>query len=344
MIIENFLFLELLAHKITVQKLGTEWLQISDKLQYSALINLPDGELTANLTQISEASERKLSSRGPRRWQIAKWMLRIFGDTCTAVVSGNLSATPLQSFSILRHDVNHLKDERALRSFFAAMYGAKRFAAFTDVVVDTHTDTGETHEYPKERAKPCPLSTPWPTRVSDEMKLRCCKNYLDATNWMKAPCCAVCSRERHGAKTWEYQIEQDANRNALDGLEVLRVSGDFIRRYCIVHQLDAELVFGNDAINSLMLTKSGVHVDEQTHAATINVCNHCNSFLSRSPPTVPRLFLKNRLYRGRLPEFDSRFLLYMSIDFPRPPEPKESGMGARRRYRMDLLQGGRGRE
>jgi len=58
--IENFLFLELLAYDITVQKLATEWLQISDEIQYTALVNLPDGELTANLTQISRSLRTKI--------------------------------------------------------------------------------------------------------------------------------------------------------------------------------------------------------------------------------------------------------------------------------------------
>ena len=100
-------------------------------------------------------------------------MLRTFRDTCTAVVSGDVRATPL----VPRHEIDHLKDECAFRTFFAAVYGAKRFAAFTDVVLDSRTDTGETHEYPKERAEPCPLSAPWPTKVS----------VMD-----------------DGAKTWEY--------------------------------------------------------------------------------------------------------------------------------------------
>jgi len=167
-------------------------------------------------------------------------MLRIFRDTCTAVISSDLRATPLQMFSVLRHEINHLKDGSAFRSFFAAPYGAKGFATFTDELSASRIDEVETHQYPKERARPCPPSTTWPTaKVSDEMKLRCCKNYLKATNWTKAPCCAVCSRDRQDAKIWEYYIEQDANQNELEGLEVLRVSGDFIPRYCSADRLDS---------------------------------------------------------------------------------------------------------
>jgi len=84
---------------------------------------------------------------------------------------------------------------------------------------------------------------------------------------------------------------------------MVRIAGDFIPQFCLVNQLSSEFIFGNHALDSLLLVKSGVHVDETTHNATVKVCNQCHASLSKKPhPRVPKFALKNKLYRGHLPQ------------------------------------------
>ncbi|KAG1761817.1 hypothetical protein EDD22DRAFT_779283, partial [Suillus occidentalis] len=82
-------------------------------------------------------------------------------------------------------------------------------------------------------------------------------------------------------------------------LESLRVTDEFIVQKCILQGLSCRFTFGSELIDGLMLEKAGV-VTITDDSVTLNVCGSCQAAL-RKPDRVPRLALKNSLYRGELP-------------------------------------------
>jgi hypothetical protein len=98
------------------------------------------------------------------------------------------------------------------------------------------------------------------------------------------------------ATVWEYYVPGDAVEPGY-GLDLLYLTSQY------APQSSHEFVFGNQAIDSLMLVASGVHIDEESCAATIHVCDQCHAALSSKPnPKLPKFVLKNKLYHGLLPE------------------------------------------
>ncbi|KAF9515504.1 hypothetical protein BS47DRAFT_1360950 [Hydnum rufescens UP504] len=125
----------------------------------------------------------------------------------------------------------------------------------------------------------CPSPQIQPTqdqqKVPIEIKMQCCKNFRDGTMWEQPPCCAVCGCEHRDATIWKYYVSGDAVKPGY-GLDLLQATDQTIT------QSSYEFVFGNQAINSLMLVASALS--------------------SKPYPKLPKFALKNKLYHGHFPD------------------------------------------
>jgi hypothetical protein len=136
----------------------------------------------------------------------------------------------------------------------------------------------------------------WPHKVPIETKIQCCKNFQDGTVFEQPPCCAVCGCEHRNATIWEYYVSGNGPEPSY-GLDLLQVTDQNILQH------SHEFVFGNQAIDLLMLSASGIQVDSNSCDASIQVCDQCHGALSAKPhPKLPKFALKNKLYHGCLPD------------------------------------------
>jgi len=140
----------------------------------------------------------------------------------------------------------------------------------------------------------------WPQQVSEEVKMKCVRDYFTNSAWRKPAACAVCGRDRFGIPITSYQLREN------DELPVgFRTVLNIPRRS--IHHGKPEFIFGHSAINNMMLCAKGILVSEECKL-TMNVCDHCNACLvpntrnKGASPKLPKYALANKLYLGCLPE------------------------------------------
>lgn len=135
----------------------------------------------------------------------------------------------------------------------------------------------------------------WPEIVPSSTVLACQAAYFEGTIWKADPVCAVCAQHMEDCQKFDVT---EVNSSELH-LESLRLTDAYIIRKCILQGLSSRFTFGSPILDGLMLEKVGVVAVAQD-SATLNVCGSCHAAL-RKPDRVPRLALKNKLYRGDLP-------------------------------------------
>ena len=140
----------------------------------------------------------------------------------------------------------------------------------------------------------------WPQQVSEEVKMKCIRDYFTNSAWCKPAACAVCRHDRFGIPCTSYQLQEN------DELPVgFRSILNILRRS--IHHGKPDFIFGHSAINNMMLCAKGIHVSEDCKL-TMNVCDHCNACLvpntrnKGATPKLPKYALANKLHLGRLPE------------------------------------------
>lgn len=135
----------------------------------------------------------------------------------------------------------------------------------------------------------------WPVVVPEHTVLACQAAYLKGSRWEAAPVCAVCSQYQESC---QLIVVSEVDSTDLH-LESLRLTDRFILQKCILQSLSSRFTFGSPLIDGLMLEPAGV-VTVAHDSVSLNVCGSCHSAL-RKPLNVPRLALRNNLYRGELP-------------------------------------------
>jgi len=274
-----------------VIRLAASWFDVPREAQINRLSSFDITSLKVQANIVCRAAKTTVTTHTRRaKINIIERLVQIFRDSCNAVLNGEVRTTRKNILTIFRIGDTCLVEADLFKSKFLEVYGSDIFVQLTMV----HTTTS-----------PNPINNVdhvWPQKVPFTIKNKCYKKYRDSTMWERPPCCAVCARERFKATIWEYHVPGDAVE-PMDGLELLRLTDKYIIQHCIVSQCSPEFFFGNHAIDSLMLVRSGVDVDPNTSDATIQVCNQCHASLSSKPrPKLPKFALKNRLYRGRLPD------------------------------------------
>ena len=133
--------------------------------------------------------------------------------------------------------------------------------------------------------------------MPDDLILRRCKEYVEATCLNQPHICACCGKGRFG-EVLKY-IEILFTCKALPrNLELLRLTDPFIVKHCIIQQMSSEFVFGHTLLDGLMLLKEGVR--DGLDGKSAGFCTDCYNSLGRSE--LPKFSLKNGLYRGHLPK------------------------------------------
>lgn len=91
--------------------------------------------------------------------------------------------------------------------------------------------------------------------------------HCEGTIWTDPPICAVCSQGSWDAK----EVCFGESINVPFSLEILHVSDNFIIQNCIIKCNLGEFMFGNTALDGLMLDKHSV-MESTSSQAQLNVC------------------------------------------------------------------------
>ncbi|TEB25453.1 hypothetical protein FA13DRAFT_1583938, partial [Coprinellus micaceus] len=83
-------------------------------------------------------------------------------------------------------------------------------------------------------------------------------------------------------------------------LDPLAITDEYVIRNCVLARVSNEFVFGNPHLDGLMLDKAGIIPGSCGTYDDVVVCHDCYSALKSAK--IPRLALRNNLYRGRLPD------------------------------------------
>lgn len=135
----------------------------------------------------------------------------------------------------------------------------------------------------------------WPVIVPQEIVLECQTAYCKATEWSDPPVCAVCAQYQSDCKVVTVVEGETSDLY----FESLRVTDPFVIQTSIVQGLSNRFIFGSPLVDGLMLEKVGV-ISVADHCVSLNVCDSCRAAL-RKPNRIPRLALRNHLFRGELP-------------------------------------------
>ncbi|KAF8591012.1 hypothetical protein K439DRAFT_1126327 [Ramaria rubella] len=81
-------------------------------------------------------------------------------------------------------------------------------------------------------------------------------------------------------------------------MELLQLTDSFIIQHCIIQRNSNEFMFKDNTLDGLMLAHGGLE-GVRDGCMRVSLCPDCYGPLARG--AVPRLALKNRLYRGNLP-------------------------------------------
>ena len=154
----------------------------------------------------------------------------------------------------------------------------------------------------------------WPQVVPLDVKLECACQYYQATQWTEPDVCAVCSQFQ---RTINYVSVPRVSLGCDPSCELhwdkLEIADDFIITNCILASVSNEFNFGNPHLDGLMLDKAGVSYKPSEGLDQVNVCRACYSALKSGK--VPRLSLRNNLYRGRLPDDTSGRWSYTGVKY-----------------------------
>ena len=138
----------------------------------------------------------------------------------------------------------------------------------------------------------------WPQQVTDDVKIKCMRDYFTNSMWQQQPVCAVCARDRVPGMT--YQLKQNdklpsAFRTFLD-----------VPCHSVLCGKD-EFVFGHVALDNMMLCRQGIESSDSS-VFKVHVCEDCYGCLDpksakrKAPATLPKFSLANKLYLGKLPD------------------------------------------
>jgi hypothetical protein len=136
--------------------------------------------------------------------------------------------------------------------------------------------------------------------VTEDIKLKCIRDYIRNSTWCRPSVCAVCSRDRYGVPITTYQL--DANDELPTGFRTHLG----VQRHSMFYG-SPDLVFGHPALDNMMLCREGIHM-EQGSQLKVDVCQDCVLSLvpkhsKKDPiPMLPKYALANKLYLGQLPD------------------------------------------
>lgn len=135
---------------------------------------------------------------------------------------------------------------------------------------------------------------PWPNIVDREVVHACLNDYVRGMKWEASPICSVCSRQTEKLK---YSIlhSRSESFNELHWQALAIEDSSIIG---IMKQSGDAEFWTVPELHGLMLDQRGLHRRER--GFTLDVCDDCSSSLRKG--SIPRLSLRNDLYRGRLPE------------------------------------------
>lgn len=137
------------------------------------------------------------------------------------------------------------------------------------------------------------IESEWPKIQDRKIIYECCKDYFNATRYVIPDECAVCARRRSGVKMYDIAVRSDREAPLNFSLLTLRDTTYFQRFSSEFHHV-------NQALNGLILSKDAIHRGDAAGTDKVKVCNDCHSSLSLKK--IPRLSLRNGLYRGKLPD------------------------------------------
>jgi hypothetical protein len=199
-----------------------------------------------------------------------------------------------------------------LTSLLDDAFGSDIFRSLLDISYNTKATsmvrrpvhpTSNTHNVQTPpMACPAPMAPAeqWPQLVSEQVKLKCMREYLKNSTWRKPAVCAVCGRDRYGMSVNTYDLlggnTLPANFRSL--LSVPRHS---------MHYNHPHFLYGHVAVDNMMLCREGLSL-VQHDRLKVDVCSECLQSIvlkNRALPKLPKFSLANKLYLGSLPkQFD----------------------------------------
>ena len=210
-------------------------------------------------------------------------------------------------------------DDNIVR-YFSGVFGDAAFAALT--LAGTRPSTMTRAPRPKRRGRLPRRRTPsppltritktevakknrlpvedWPHEIDEARNRACMTDYLRSTRYEQPLCCAVCARQRPRTDIARHKVcESTPFPPTVSSLLAIDRSSRYYN--------DPKFLFSLPALDNLMLSSRGVHVDHTTGLATVNICHECEHNLmpargASHPPRLPGTSLKNHLYIGDLPE------------------------------------------
>jgi hypothetical protein len=139
----------------------------------------------------------------------------------------------------------------------------------------------------------------WLHLVTEDLKLKCMRDYITNSTWHQPCVCAVCGHDRCGVCMMTYKLDRsDDLPPPFKALLTILPSSIF--------RNTPNFQFGHPAIDNLMLCSRGLHCDRDRHVK-VHVCADCVSSLvpkhalKRHVLKLPKYALANKLYLGDLP-------------------------------------------
>jgi hypothetical protein len=134
----------------------------------------------------------------------------------------------------------------------------------------------------------------WPQCIPESVCLESCSDYREAPTYTEPPTCASCSRSKIGLVYYDVPVLSDPSDSRFVELSVLRLSDPQLVRF-----FADEFAYPHPVLNGLMLCRAGI-VFATTDLTFLRLCDPC--LASLRSPSLPKFSLKNRLYRGVLPD------------------------------------------